>query len=438
MNLFEITAILIVLTALFSYLNLRTVKLPTTIGVMVIAMLVSLGFAGANVAGLSFAQGHIGLILDSIDFEQVLLQGMLSFLLFAGALHVKLDDLASQKWTVSFLATVGVIISTSVVGGLVYVTFDALGTPLPLLYCLLFGALISPTDPVAVLGILKTAGVPKTLETKIAGESLFNDGVGVVVFMIFLELLRSGKEVTVSGSIMLLGVEALGGALFGFVLGSLAYHMVRSINDYQVEILLTLALVMGGYALASRLHLSGPIAIVVAGLFIGNHGRSKAMSPETREHLDSFWDLIDGILNALLFLLIGLEIQSIVFEVKYLLAGVLAVFSTLFARWVSVVCTVGATLFLGARSKGAIRIMTWGGLRGGVSVALALSLPEGHGRDIVLVMTYVTVIFSIIVQGLTLSGLVRNIYPSGGNTDTIGEICDLQCQGRSSCRGTDA
>lgn len=414
MHLFEIAAVLIVLTALFSYLNLHTIKLPTTIGVMVIAMLVSMAFAGASAAGFEFAQAHIRLMLDSIDFEQVLLQGMLSFLLFAGALHVKLDDLASQKWTVSFLATVGVVVSTSIVGGLVFLTLDALGTQLPLLYCLLFGALISPTDPVAVLGILKTAGVPKTLETKIAGESLFNDGVGVVVFMIFLQLLHGGKDVTVSGSMVLLLVEAFGGGLFGFAIGSLAYHMVRRINDYQVEILLTLALVMGGYALASRLHLSGPIAIVVAGLFIGNHGRSRAMSAETREHLDSFWDLIDGILNALLFLLIGLEIQSVIFEVKHLVAGVLAVFITLFARWASVICTIGATQFLGARSKGAIRIMTWGGLRGGVSVALALSLPEGQWRDLVLVMTYVTVIFSIIVQGLTLSGLVRRIYPKSG------------------------
>jgi CPA1 family monovalent cation:H+ antiporter len=277
-------------------------------------MLVSLGIAGMGMFGLGAVQRQSAEILGGIDFNKALLHGMLSFLLFAGALHIKLEDLSGQKWVVALLATAGVMASMFLVGGLSWLLLKALGIPIPFIHCLLFGALISPTDPVAVLGILKTAGIPKSLEIKIAGESLFNDGIGVVVFLILLELSGGGVDVTVRKAFSLFLTETVGGAALGLLFGFLAYRMLKGVNNYQVEVIITLALVMGGYTLADRLHTSGPIAIVVAGLLIGNRGRAFAMSDLTREHLDAFWELVDGILTAVLFLLIGLEIQVIPFR----------------------------------------------------------------------------------------------------------------------------
>ena len=411
MGLFEIAAVLIVLTALFSYVNYRTIGLPTTIGVMVISMLVSLGIAGMGMFGLGAVQRQSAEILGGIDFNKALLHGMLSFLLFAGALHIKLEELSGQKWVVALLATAGVMASTFLVGGFSWLLLKVLGIPIPFIYCLLFGALISPTDPVAVLGILKTVGIPKSLEIKIAGESLFNDGIGVVVFVILLELSGGGVDVTVRQAFSLFLTETVGGAALGLLFGFLAYRMLKGVNNYQVEVIITLALVMGGYTLADRLHTSGPIAIVVAGLLIGNRGRAFAMSDLTREHLDAFWELVDGILTAVLFLLIGLEIQVIPFNRAYVIAGIAGIGVTLLARWISVGLTVGALRPFRRFSPGAVRILTWGGLRGGISVALALSLPIGPQRDVILVMTYITVIFSIIVQGLSLGKVVKRIYP---------------------------
>jgi CPA1 family monovalent cation:H+ antiporter len=411
MGLFEIAAVLIVLTALFSYVNYRTIGLPTTIGVMVISMLVSLGIAGMGMFGLGAVQRQSAEILGGIDFNKALLHGMLSFLLFAGALHIKLEDLSGQKWVVTLLATAGVMASTFLVGGLSWLLLKALGIPIPFIHCLLFGALISPTDPVAVLGILKTVGIPKSLEIKIAGESLFNDGIGVVVFLILLELSGGGVDVTVRKVFSLFLTETVGGAALGLLFGFLAYRMLKGINNYQVEVIITLALVMGGYTLADRMHASGPIAIVVAGLLIGNRGRAFAMSDLTREHLDAFWELVDGILTAVLFLLIGLEIQVIPFNRAYVIAGIAGIGVTLLARWISVGLTVGALRPFRRFSSGTVRILTWGGLRGGISVALALSLPAGPQRDVILVMTYITVVFSIIVQGLSLGKVVKRIYP---------------------------
>jgi CPA1 family monovalent cation:H+ antiporter len=411
MGLFEIAAVLIVLTALFSYANYRTLGLPTTIGVMVISMLVSLGIAGMGLFGLGAVQGQSAEILRGIDFNKALLHGMLSFLLFAGALHIKLEELSGQKWVVALLATAGVMVSTFLVGGFSWLLLMGLGIPIPFIHCLLFGALISPTDPVAVLGILKTIGIPKSLEMKIAGESLFNDGIGVVVFVILLELSGGGVDVTVRQAFSLFLTETVGGAGLGLLFGYLAYRMLKGINNYQVEVIITLALVMGGYTLADRMHTSGPIAIVVAGLLIGNQGRAFAMSDLTREHLDSFWELVDGILTAMLFLLIGLEIQVIPFNRAYVIAGIAGIGVTLLARWISVGLTVGALRPFRRFSPGTVRILTWGGLRGGISVALALSLPGGPQRDIILVMTYITVVFSIIVQGLSLGKIVKRIYP---------------------------
>ncbi len=411
MKIFEITAILMVLTALFSFINYRLLRMPTTIGVMFIALAVSLGIIGLGWLGIDIGQSEIARLLNAIDFNQALLHGMLSFLLFAGAMQIRFEDLTRQKWVITVLATAGVVTSTFIVGTLTWLILGFLSIPISFIYCLLFGALISPTDPVAVIGILKSVGVPKNIETKIAGESLFNDGIGVVVFLIILELALGGQEITLGGVTLLFLEEALGGAVLGLVIGGLAYQMLKRVNNYQVEVIITLALVMGGYALADRIHTSGPIAIVVAGLLIGNQGRAFAMSETTREHLDDFWELVDEILNALLFMLIGLEILIMPFTTALFIAGLLAILISLFSRWASV---GGAVLLMGkfrSFSPGAIRILTWGGLRGGISVALALSLPAGPERATIVVMTYMVVVFSIGIQGMTLGRLVKKIYP---------------------------
>jgi len=409
MTIFEIATVLIVLTALFSFLNYRTVRLPTTIGVMLVALTLSLVLvvlAGLGVTSIiDAAQG----LIDRIDFNETLLHGMLAFLLFAGALEVNLNDLANSKWTISILATVGVMASTVMVGTLAWLGLNAMGLSVSLLYCLVFGALISPTDPVAVLGIVKIVKVPKSLETKIAGESLFNDGIGVVVFLILLGMVKGGGEVSVEQIAILFVQEAVGGAGFGLLLGLVTYWMLKQVDNYQVEILLTLALVMGGYALADRLHISGPIAIVVAGLLIGNHGRSFAMSATTRENLDKFWELVDQILNAVLFVMIGMEVLVMRFSAVYLAAGLLAVTIVLLARLVSVSAVVHIMARWRKFSPGVVRIMVWGGLRGGISVAMALSLPHGRERSIIIAVTYVVVIFAIAVQGLTFEMLLKRV-----------------------------
>jgi CPA1 family monovalent cation:H+ antiporter len=297
------------------------------------------------------------------------------------------------------------------VGGLTWRTLDLLGLTVSFVFCLLFGALISPTDPVAVIGIIKTAGVPKSLETKIAGESLFNDGIGVVVFMMILQLALGSGDVTVSKVVLSFVKEAVGGAILGLVLGFLAYQMLKRVDHYQVEVIITLALVMGGFALADSIHTSGPIAMVTAGLLIGNHGRAFAMSEMTRQRLDDFWELMDEILNALLFMLIGLEVLVMPFTTALLVAGLLAIAITLFARWASV---GGAVLIMRpfrSFSRGAVSILTWGGLRGGISVALALSLPPVPERATIVTITYMIVVFSIIAQGMTLGRLVARTFP---------------------------
>ena len=411
MKIFELTSILMVLTALFSYINYRVLRLPTTIGVMFIALVVSLVIVALGWIGIDIGQAGVEQMLEGVDFNQTLLHGMLSFLLFAGAMHINLDDLRKQKFAITVLATAGVVTSTFIVGGLTWMVLDLLGIPTSFIYCLLFGALISPTDPVAVIGILKTAGIPKTLETKIAGESLFNDGIGVVVFMILLELVTLEGDITMSGIALLFAEEALGGALLGLVIGTLAYQMLKRVDNYQVEVIITLALVMGGYALADRIHTSGPIAMVVSGLLIGNNGRAFAMSDMTRQRLDDFWELMDEILNALLFMLIGLEMLIIPFTPALIIAGLLAISIALFARWASVGGAVMLMRSFRSFSHGAIRILTWGGLRGGISVALALSLPIGPERNTLVTITYIIVVFSIVVQGLTLGKLANWIYP---------------------------
>ena len=407
MDIFDTAAVLITLAALFSYVTNRFLRMPTTIGIMIISLVLSLGLLLLHALGWTVPEQQAERLVGGIDFHETLMEGMLSFLLFAGALHINLDDLRQQKWVVLTLATVGVVLSTFIVGALAWLIFNGLGIDVPWLYCLLFGALISPTDPIAVMGILKTVGAAKSLEIKIAGESLFNDGIGVVVFLVILGLVQGVSEPTITGIGGLLLQEAGGGIVFGLVIGLVAFALLRSIDNYQVEVLLTLALVMGGYAAAHALHISGPIAMVVAGLVIGNHGRVLAMSETTREHLDNFWELMDEILNAVLFVLIGLEVLLLSFRGEYLLAILAVIPAVLAARYVS----VGLPVMLMRRfrdfSPRVVEILTWGGLRGGISVALALSLPASPERDAILTTTYAVVVFSIIVQGLTIGKLVK-------------------------------
>jgi CPA1 family monovalent cation:H+ antiporter len=406
MKLFNILAILITLSAGFSYLNHRFLRLPNTIGLMVIALLASLGLAALGPFGFGLRE-YAHRLLASIDFDETLLHGMLSFLLFAGALHINLENLARQKYIIGLLATFGVLGSTVIIAFISKWVLTMLGIDLPMIYCLLFGALISPTDPIAVLGILKKIGVSESLETKICGESLFNDGVAVVVFLVFLKIATGGHDVTAVTVLGLFFKEALGGVIFGLLIGGVAYWMLKSIDNYQVEILITLALVAGGFALADELHLSGPIAIVVAGLLIGNHGRLLAMSDPVREHLDTFWELVDEILNAVLFVLIGLEVLVLTFTREYFIAGLVLIPLLLLARFVSVGWPVLVLRSFRTFSPDVIKILTWGGLRGGISVALALSLPAGENREVILAITYMMVVFSIIVQGLSIGKLVR-------------------------------
>ena len=404
----DIAATCLAVTALLAYLNHRFVRLPTTIGVMAIALALSLAIVALDVLGVSNAlRIYEESLLRSIDFSDVLMQGMLSVLLFAGALHVDLSELKALRWPVASLALLGTLVSTLLVGYGLSLALPWVGLDLPLMYCLLFGALISPTDPIAVMSILKSAGAPKDLELVITGESLFNDGVGIVIFAILLSMLTSGVTPTTGSALALLGREAGGGVVFGLVLGYVTYRLLKSVDEYQVEVLLTLAAVTGGYALASHLHISGPLAMVVTGLIIGNQGRALAMSRTTRRYVDMFWELLDAILNAVLFVLIGMEVLLISFSQPVLAAGGVAIVVTLFARLLSVGMPVAG---FGARfglPPGAWRVVTWGGLRGGISVALALSLPLGEYRDTVIALTYCVVVFSILVQGLSIGRVVR-------------------------------
>ena len=401
MEAFDIIGILLSLAAVFGYFNYKFIKLPTTIGLMLLGLIFSLIIIITGIFNDDFYKFAQNFVTD-IRLDESLLGIMLSYLLFAGALHVKLEDLSNQKWVIAILATIGVIFSTFIIGSLSYLLMKSLDIQISFTYCLLFGALISPTDPVAVLGILKKAGAPKSLETKITGESLFNDGVGVVVFIAILDIATGKNDASFSAIGNLFIFEVLGGIGIGFALGLLAFLMLRSIDQYQVEILITLALVTGGYSLAHNLHTSGPLAMVVAGLMIGNQGRILAMSKKTEEHLDSFWELVDEILNAILFLVIGLEILILAFHLNYIIFGIIAIPLTLAVR-MSAVSLPTLILKNNANfSKGTIKALTWGGLRGGISLALALSIPKGAERDVLLTATYIVVIFSIGVQGLTL------------------------------------
>ncbi len=478
MELFTITSIIMVLSAMAGYLNVRFLRLPSTIGFMVISILCTLLLCATSLIDdrlLTYAEQLIG----QINFQGVLLDVMLGFLLFAGALHTNFDQLRSQRWPVFVFSTVGVIASTFLIAGLFYIALPSLGFELDFIHCLLFGALISPTDPIAVLGILKKAGVPKQLETKIVGESLFNDGVGVVVFLTILQIAKGGVpsgadhafDITVehtyaqeqplaptssslqltrvdypanvsgdhalalaedlavtppsnveaagepqdwssilAGITRLFAIEVFGGLALGLALGWITLQLLKSIDNYEIEVMLTLACVMGGYALAQTAHVSGPLAIVVAGLIIGSGSvRGAAMSQRTEEYVDKFWELLDMLLNACLFVLIGLEILVLTFTIDYFFATLLAIPIVLLARYLSLLLPV---LFFGKRLNFipyTATLMTWGGLRGGISIALALSLPISEQRELILTVTYGVVVFSVVIQGLSLGWLARKL-----------------------------
>jgi len=414
MHFFIIASLLVTLSALFGYVNVRVLKLPNTIGLMITAILFTLGLFLTSYIDPTLLSLTVELVKE-IDFKMVMLDIMLGFLLFAGALHTNFDKLKEQRWPVLVFSTVGVLTSTFLVGFFTFHVFDWIGQPVAFMHCLLFGALISPTDPIAVLSIMKQAGVPVKLETKIVGESLFNDGVGVVIFLTIMSIASGGSTEGREGEVVqsvltLFGIEVFGGIAFGAAIGYITHRLLRSINDYEIEVMITLACVMGGYVTALYLHLSGPLAMVVAGLLIGNDRmRDVSMSENTEEFVDKFWHLLDVLLNALLFVLIGLELLIVELSSAYLIAGAVAILLVLLARFLSLILPVRLFArrleFLPYTST----IMTWGGLRGGISIALALSLPKEMDRDLFITVTYVVVVFSIVVQGLTLGSLTKRL-----------------------------
>ncbi len=412
MDFFSILSILIVISAIFGFINEKFLKLPDTIGLMLITILFTLGIVGF---GRFFPELQLFAenLVSQLDFKTVLLDVMLSFLLFAGAMHTSFDQLKIQRYPILAFATFGVIVSTFVIGVVVYYLLPFMGFEPSFLLCLLFGALISPTDPIAVLGILKKAGAPKILETKIVGESLFNDGIGVVVFLTIFSMTfnETGQEVGISDVGHLLLMEVGGGLFLGLLLGYIAYIMLKAIDNYDVEVMITLAIVMGGYLLASKLHFSGPLAMVVAGLIVGHDTlRSTTMSEITEMYVDKFWEMLDVFLNAILFVMIGLEMIAMDWQPIYIVIGIITIVIVLLSRYISLSLPI---LFFRKRLNFVPYtglIMTWGGLRGGISIALALAIPSGNPyRDLFVTITYVIVIFSILIQGLTVKGLVQRL-----------------------------
>lgn len=413
-DVFAAIAAVLSFAAIASYLNHRFLRLPATIALMGASLAFSLVIVVLGTVGV-IDQEATREFVDDLHFDEVLLHGLLAYLLFAGALHIDLDALRGVLLQTATLATFSVLASGAIAGTAFWVVATLLGFEVGLIHGLLFGALIAPTDPVAVLGILKKAGAPKSLETTMAGESLFNDGIAVVVFLTVASIAFSGHEAAPAevGEVLLL--EVGGGIVLGLGFGWVTYLLMRTIDDYSVEVLLSLAMVSGGYALATALHMSGPIVVVVAGILIGNRARSMAMSETTRRYLDNFWELLDDILNAVLFALVGLEVVAVQLDWQYAVAGLLAIPVVLAARLISVAAP-GATLHVVGLlpfRRNVLAALTWGGLRGGISIALALSLPASEERDLLVTAAYFVVTFSVLVQGLTFGRFVQRLFPGG-------------------------
>ena len=408
MDLFHLFSILIVLSAGFAYINFRVLKLPNAIGLMLVSLIFSFFILIIGYYFPSFKE-DVAIKMESINFSELLLESLLSFMLFAGAIHIKFKDLNNEKLSILLFSTISVLISTFIIGFASFYLLNFMGIEVQLIHAMLFGALISPTDPIAVLSILKSTGVSKSLETKIAGESLFNDGVAVVVFITILKLAKPGTEININSILLLFGQEAIGGLVLGALIGYIGYKLIASIDNYQVEVLITLAIVMGGYTFAHYTHVSGPLAMVVAGLITGNHGKSLGMSDVTAEYVDKFWELIDEILNALLFVLIGLELLIIQTNQKVVFAAIIILLITLVTRYISVYIPSIAVRLKERINQKTILILTWGGLRGGISIALALSINPEYNKDIWVTITYVIVCFSILVQGMTIGKFAQKM-----------------------------
>ncbi len=410
MELYYSFSFLVVLAALFSYINYRFIKLPATIGIMLMAIGVSLiiRFGGANYFPVT--SSYLVKLLKEVDFTEVLMGAMLNFLLFAGAIHVNINQLREQKLPVITFSTISVIMSTFIIAAVLYILVPLFNLQLPFIYCLLFGALISPTDPIAVLGILKKANVSKSVEMKITGESMFNDGVAVVLFAVILQLTQqSGLEISFASISWLLAKEVLGGLLAGLLLGFIAAKALKKVDDYSVSTLITLAVVMGGYLFARAIHISGPLTMVTAGLFIGNYSKRTSISANTKDYLGKFWELIDEVMNAVLFLFIGFELLLIPDFETYWLISVIAILVVLFARLLSIWIPSLIVPFKPPLSKASMTMLVWGGLRGGVSIALVISVPNGPYKPLLLEMCYIVVVFSIVVQGLTVGKVAKKV-----------------------------
>lgn len=412
LSVFQLIGILMTLTAIFAWGNQRFIGLPSAVGVMLLALTVSLAMQTA--AWLGVAEVHQAAeLVGAVDFNHALLDAMLGGLLFAGSMQIRLRDLRREALVVILLTTLALTTSTLLIGAATWGVFAWLNMDIAPVYCFIFGALISPTDPVAVLAILRRAGVPKALETQFTGESLFNDAIAIVMFTLLLQIATGpGHAALDAGHIAtLFAEEAVGGLAFGALLGAIGFVLLHGIDEYKVEVIVTLALVTGGYAAAEALNISGPLAVVAAGLVVGNQGRGLAMSSNTREHVDTFWELVDEILNAVLFVLIGLEVLQVPFSTHAILAGLISIPVIVGSRALSVGIPISLLRLGRDMAPHTVKILTWGGLRGGISVALALSLPEGNARDVIVSMTYIVVVFSIGVQGLTIGRLARLASP---------------------------
>lgn len=406
MDFFHLFSVIIVLSAIFAYINFRLLKLPSSIGLMLVSMVFSMCILVVGFFNPSLIDA-VALKLSGINFSELLLEGMLSFMLFAGAIHVKYADLKSESLSIILFSTISVLLSTCIIGTSTYYLLNYCGIEIQLIHALLFGALISPTDPIAVLSILKSAGISKSLETKIAGESLFNDGVAVVIFITILQLSKPDTNIQFSNVLLLFGQEAFGGLILGVVTGWLGFKLIASIDNYQVEVLISLAIVMGGYTLAHYLHVSGPLAMVAAGIITGNHGKKFGMSKITAEYIDKFWELIDEILNAALFVLIGLELLLIKTSPAIIMVSLILIVISILTRYISVFIPSLAIRIKEEITNRTLLLLTWGGLRGGISIALALSIDPSMNKDIWVTITYIIVCFSILVQGMTVGKMAR-------------------------------